>query len=148
MSIVQWLRNGVMTALLLGIMIIWKPADALSNGFIVVTNNSVVDASLSKKELQAIFLGEKIKWGNKKYIKISILEDTSTYKDFLLSVVGKTPSQFDQHWVRLVTTGRASMPPTFSDSKQVIDYVAGHPDSIGFVAAGKADGSVKTITIK
>lgn len=148
MSVVYWLRNGVMTSLLLGAMIIWKPAEAKASSFIVIANNSVVDSSLSKKELQSIYLGEKIKWGNRKYIKISILEDTSAYKDFLQSIVAKTPSQFDQHWVRMVTTGRASMPPAFPDSKQVIEYVAGHPDSIGFIAAGKVDGSVKIIAIK
>ena len=148
MSKLQLLRNGLMTFLLFGSMIIWKPAEALSASFIVIANDSVVESSLSKKELQSIYLGEKIKWENKKYVKISVLEDSSIFKDFLQSIVGKTPSQFDQHWVRMVTTGKASMPPTFTEAKQVIEFVAGHPNSIGFIPAGKVDRSVKIITIK
>lgn len=148
MSMLQWLRNALMTFLFLGSMIIWQPAVAQSAGFIVIANNSVAETSLSKKELQSIYLGEKIKWDNKKYIKISVFEDTPVLKEFLQSIVGKTPSQFDQHWTRMVTTGKASMPPTFSESKQVIDFVAGHPNSIGFVPAGNVGDSVKTIAIK
>lgn len=148
MSMLQWLRNGLMTFLFFGSMIIWQPAEAQSAGFIVIANNSVAETSLSKKELQSIYLGEKIKWENKKYIKISVFEDASIFKEFLQSIVGKTPSQFDQHWIRMVTTGKASMPPTFTESKQVIEFVAGHPNSIGFVPAGNVGDSVKTIAIK
>ena len=148
MSRKRWIGTGLKLLPLLFGMVVWNPGPSLAAGFVVIANNSVVESSLTRKELQSIYLGEKIKWGNRKYIKISVLEEGAPYKDFLQSIVGKTPSQFDQHWMGLVTTGRSSMPPTFSDSRQVVSFVAGHPHAIGFVAAGQADSSVKIIDIK
>lgn len=134
--------------LVLSLFPLLVPAAALASGFVVIANSNVAESSLSKKELQAIYLGEKVKWESKRYIKISVLEDGTVYKNFLQTVLGKTPSQFDQHWVRMVTTGRASMPQSFGESKQVVDFVAGHPNAIGFVAAGQETAAVKTITLK
>ncbi|WP_224984023.1 type 2 periplasmic-binding domain-containing protein [Geomonas agri] len=134
--------------LLLLCLIIWTHSSAHAASFIVIANKSVVESSLTRAELQGIYLGEKVKWGNRKHIKMAVLEDDRTLKEFLQVILGKTPSQFDQHWVRMVTTGKAAMPPTFPDAQQMIDFVAKTPNAIGFVASGQTGDAVKTIAIK
>ena len=134
--------------LLLFCLIVWSHSSAHAAGFVVIANKSVVETTLTRAELQGIFLGEKVKWGNRKHIKIAVLEDDRTLKEFLQAMLGKTPSQFDQHWVRMVTTGKAYMPPAFPDSQQVVDFVAKTPNAIGFVASGQTGDAVKTIAIK
>ncbi|QWV93390.1 hypothetical protein KP004_19845 [Geomonas oryzisoli] len=134
--------------LLLLCLIAWGHSNAHAAGFIVIANKSVAESTLTRAELQGIYLGEKVKWNNRKHIKIAVLEEERTLKDFLQTVLGKTPSQFDQHWVRMVTTGKASMPPAFTDSQQLIDFVARTPNAIGFVASGQTGDAVKTIAIK
>jgi ABC-type phosphate transport system substrate-binding protein len=134
---------GIMPILL--VVMLWLTSSAMAANFEVIANKNVMESSLLKAELQAIFLGEKVKWGNKRYIKIATFENGVFEKDFLSHVVNKTPSQFDQHWKRLNGTGRANMPPNFSDVQQLIDYVAKQPYAIGVVPAGQANGSVKKL---
>lgn len=124
------------------------PALALAARYEVIVNRSLEVDTLSKAELQAVFLGEKVKWNGKKYVKIALLEDPAVLKEFLQSVVGKTPSQFDTHWSKLVFTGKASMPPSFAESAKMLEFVAGKPGAIGFVPAGQAGNSVKVIKVQ
>lgn len=134
--------------LLLLCLIAWGHSSAHAASFIVIANKSVVESTLTRAELQGIYLGEKVKWGNRKHIKMAVLEEERTLKEFLQVILGKTPSQFDQHWVRMVTTGKASMPPAFTDAQQLTDFVAKTPNAIGFVPSGQAGDAVKTIAIK
>jgi len=140
-----WRRCWGLVAL--GLFLAIAPA-ALAGNFEVIVSKAVPVASVSKAELRAIFLGEKVKWDNSRYIKVVIPEDSALLKEFLQAVVGKTPLQFDKHWQNLVFTGKAAMPRSFADSAQLVDFVAGHPGAIGVVLAGQAGASVKTISIK
>jgi ABC-type phosphate transport system substrate-binding protein len=135
----------VMSLLVIVGIMSWLTSPALAGNFEIIANKSVTDSTLLKAELQAIYLGEKIKWGNKKYIKLAVFENGSFEKAFLSRVVGKTASQFDQHWMRQVATGRAIMPPAFSDMQQLIDYVAKQPNSMSVVPVGMANDSVKKL---
>ena len=123
-------------------------SNAFAADYIVVANKSVSVGSLSKDELQAIFLGEKSKWDDGKPIKIVMLEDGNVHRDFLKDVVGKTPSQFESYWKRLIFTGKAVAPKSFGDMAALVDFVAGHDGTIGYVAASQGVGSVKIISIK
>ena len=124
----------------------------LSNAFAadykVVANKTVSAGSLSKSELQAIFLGEKSKWDDGKPIKIVVLEEGEAHKAFLQSVVGKTPSQFENYWKKLIFTGKAAAPKSFGDTSALVDFVASHSGTIGYVSADQSTGSVKSISIK
>ena len=120
----------------------------MAAGFDVIVNKSVPETELSRSELQSIFLGEKVRWSNRKYIKISVIENSPAQAEFLRSIVGKTTAQFDQHWMRLMSTGRGLLPPSFSDEQQLVDFVAKQPTAIGIISTGRAYGSVKVITVK
>jgi ABC-type phosphate transport system substrate-binding protein len=148
MTKLQWRRTGFIPLfVIMGIMFCLS-STALAANFVVIVNKSVTENSLSKAELQAIFLGEKVKWENKRYIKVAILESGAAYKDFLQTIVGKTASQFDQHWQRMASTGRATLPPYFTEVQQLIEYVAKQPNAIGVVPPGQENGSTKTLAIK
>jgi ABC-type phosphate transport system substrate-binding protein len=139
----EWVAAFVFSGLFVYLAPSCRAAD-----FVVIAHKQVPENTLAKSELRAIFLGEKVKWENKKYIKFALLEDGDVQKVFLQRAIGKTPSQFDQHWMGMVTTGKGSMPKTFADPLQVIDYVSRQPYSIGFVPAGKETDAVKVITVK
>jgi ABC-type phosphate transport system substrate-binding protein len=130
------------------LMVLLVPALAGATGYVVIAHKDLEVESLSKAELQAIFLGEKVRWPNRKHVKIALLEGGALLREFLGDVVGKTPAQYDTHWSRLVFTGKASMPPYLPDSGAVAQFVAGKPGAIGFVAAGQPVAGVKVITIR
>ena len=135
------------TLMTVGVML-WLTAPAFAASYLVISNKDVPVDSLSKAELRSIFLGEKVKWNHKKYIKIAILDTGDAYKDFLHEILGNTPAQYDNFWLKMVYTGKAPMPQTFSEIPKLVDFVGSHPGSIGFVATGHAGDSVKTISIK
>jgi len=148
MTKLQWRRTGFIPILVIvGIICCFSSSPQAAN-VVVIANKSVTENSLSKAELQAIFLGEKVKWENRRNIRIAVLENGPGYKDFLQTIVGKTPSQFDQHWQRMASTGRAALPPYFTDVQLLIEYVAKQPNAIGVVPSGQENSSVKIISIK
>jgi ABC-type phosphate transport system substrate-binding protein len=121
---------------------------AAAADYAVVANKGVAAGSLSRSDAQAIFLGEKTKWDDGKQIKIAVLEAGGAHKSFLQDVVSKTPSQFDSYWKKMVFTGKAAAPKSFGDAQSLIEFVSGNSGAVGYVAAGSAGGSVKTISIK
>ena len=137
----------IRTLAAIGVML-WLTSPAFAASYVVITNKDVPVDSLSKAELRSIFLGEKVKWNHKKYIKIAILDSGDAYKDFLHEILGNTPAQYDNFWLKMVYTGKAPMPQSFSETGKLVDFVATHPGAVGFVAAGHAGDSVKTISIK
>jgi ABC-type phosphate transport system substrate-binding protein len=139
----SFIRTLALTLGMLGVASTLFAAD-----FVVITNKGVSTGSLSKSELQAIFLGEKTKWDDGKHITIVILEDGDINKSFLQDIVEKTPSQYENYWKKLIFTGKATAPKSFNDMSKVVEFVAGQQGSIGYVAAGEAGGTVKTITTK
>jgi ABC-type phosphate transport system substrate-binding protein len=141
--LLRWWRGGLVLAVLLLL-----PSLALAARYEIIVNRSLEVDALSKAELQSVFLGEKVKWNSKKYVKIAMLEDSAVLKDFLQTIVGKTPAQFDTHWSKLVFTGKASMPTTFAESAKMVEFVAAKPGAIGFVPAGQAGSSVKVIKVQ
>jgi hypothetical protein len=141
------IRSTICTFAALGLLLGVATA-ALAANYEVIVTKAVPATSFSKADLKAVFLGEKVKWDNSKYIKVVLPEDPALLKEFLQQVVGKTPSQYDNHWQNLVFTGKAAMPRSFADAGKLMEYVAGHAGAIGVVLAGQADASVKTISIK
>lgn len=130
------------------ILTFYLASAASAKEFVMIANKSVETNSLSKADLQAIFLGEKVKWDNRHYIKIVLLEEPKILREFLMEIVDRTSAQYDNHWRKLVFTGKANMPQTFTDKAGLIEFVAGKPGAIGFIPAGKAGDSVKVISIK
>jgi ABC-type phosphate transport system substrate-binding protein len=137
------IRSFVLTVIMLGTASTLFAAD-----YTVIANKDVSTSSLSKQELQAIFLGEKTRWDDGKHITIINLETGDVQKSFLQAIVEKTPSQYENYWKKLIFTGKATAPKSTTDQSNVIEFVAGQQGAIGYVAAGEAVGSVKTITVK
>lgn len=139
--------DTIRTLLILGLVLGFE-STVIAADFVVIANKGVPVNSLSKAEIQAIFLGEKVKWDYKHRIKIAIPEQGDLLKDFLTTVVGKTPSQFDTHWSKLAFTGRAMLPPSFSDMAKLVEFIASQQGAVSFVPAGQQVNSVNIISIK
>ena len=140
--------RGVLMCAALGTFLAGLSSSASAEDYIVIANKSVTAGGLSKSEAQSIFLGDKTRWEVVKPIEFAIIESGEVQKTFLQEVLGKTPSQFDSYWKRLIFTGKASAPKAFGDEKKMLEFVAATPGAVGFVSAGKADASVKTLSIK
>ncbi len=114
----------------------------------VITHPSVSDKSISKSDLKKIYLGTKIKWGNKKKIHFVTLKSGDGHKSLLKAYINKTPSQFKNYWKKRVFTGKGKMPKSFKSDKEMIAYVAKTPGAIGYISTASAADAKKVNNLK
>ncbi len=115
---------------------------------IVIIAHKTVAASLKKKDIKKIFLGEKTRWDNNEKIEFVVLKDKKTYKKFLKQYVGKTLSQYRNFWKIKVFSGMDRMPKSFKNESDVISYVSETEGSISFVTSKQAyESNVKIISV-
>jgi ABC-type phosphate transport system substrate-binding protein len=148
MAIFKGRAKEIIQSLILAVFFFGFPSMLLAGDYVVITNKDVSASSLSKSELQSIFLGERTKWDDGKHINIVILAQGDVHKSFLQDIVEKTPSQYESFWKKLIFTGKATAPKSLDSIEKIVEYVAGQQGAIGYVSVGQANGSVKIITIK
>ncbi len=135
-------------AAMLSFMLLAISVASFASDYVLIANRKVTVSSISRQEAKAIFTGDTTRWDDGKPIQIVILQGGDASRSFLQNVVGKTPSQFDTYWKRLIFTGKAGAPKSFDDPASVVRHVSGTAGAVGFVGAGEATGQVKIISIK
>lgn len=119
-----------------------------SNSFIVITNTSSAVDSISKNELRDIYNGDMVFWKTGKRIRAARLSDESpTSEEFLTDIMGKSPSQFVQHWRHKLFSGKGLPPKVIDGAEKMMAYVEENEGSIGFVPASKRVTSAKIKTL-
>ncbi len=115
---------------------------------IVICNDSVPAGSLSRDNIQEMFLGRKTRWGDGQKITLSLLKDSEANDVFLEEYVEKTPPQFRDYWKKQAFTGRGRVPDTFATPQEIIEFVTNTPGAIGYIPASAYQSRVKSITIE
>ena len=77
---------------------------------------------------------------------ICALQSGNVHKAFLKKYVGKSASQFRNHWKRLEFTGKGKPPKWFS-SEEKLEYVAEKPGAIGYVSRDRVTEKVVKLKI-
>jgi ABC-type phosphate transport system substrate-binding protein len=114
----------------------------------VIVNAANGATEISKDDLAAMFDGKKANWDNGSKVVI-VTNDGAVLEPFLKSVVGKTQSQFNAAWKKLVFTGKASAPVVAKSDADAVAEVAKSPGAIGVVSDATAAGAgVKVIAVK
>jgi len=133
-------RGGLVLLLLVGLM-----GSALAD-ILVIANRGVPAASISKDEVERIYLGRMSRWEDGSRINFVVLRD-DTMDTFLSSYVRTTSAQFAQHWKRQVFTGKGQMPPMLDKPRDVVSFVANTQGAIGFVPEGTRTDEVKVLGV-
>lgn len=120
---------------------------AFAADVMLIANNSVGDASLSKGAVKDIYTGKQKKWADGSKIHLSAQKKNATHKVFAKEFVGKSPSQFRMFWKKMVFTGKGKEPKAFGSDADIMKYVAETEGAIGYVSSGAAVNGVKTITV-
>ncbi len=131
----------------------WVPSTWAQGETLLVANSGVPGEGLSKNDVRAIFLGKKSVVAGQNVVIVT-LASGDAHKNFLKSVVGKTPSQFSSHWKKIVFTGKGKMPKSFKTNEELLAFVSNTKGAIGYAGAGAASdsrvkgGSVKIMKIQ
>ncbi|MGK0515091.1 MAG: hypothetical protein ACI9W0_001500, partial [Gammaproteobacteria bacterium] len=104
-------------------------------------NANALDAETIKK----IYLGKAKSFDNGNKVNPATQNGTAIADEFNSKVVGKSSSQLNAYWSKLVFTGKGTPPEKFDSDQAVIDFVAANGDSIGYIDSSKATDKVKVI---
>ncbi|MEH6478862.1 MULTISPECIES: phosphate ABC transporter substrate-binding protein [Pseudoalteromonas] len=104
-------------------------------------NANALDAETIKK----IYLGKAKSFDNGNKVNPATQNGTAIADEFNSKVVGKSSSQLNAYWSKLVFTGKGTPPEKFDSDQAVIDFVAANGDSIGYIDSNKATDKVKVI---
>lgn len=139
-------RNASLYILIAVAAIYLYSSNALSkpNSFIVITNVSSDADSISASDLRDIYNGDRVFWKTGKRIRVARLsDDNDASEKFLTVVVGKSPSQFVQHWRHKLFSGKGLPPKVIDDAEKMMTYIEENEGSIGFIPSSKRVTSEK-----
>lgn len=110
----------------------------------VVANEIGAPSSITFKDLQAIFKGEKQRWDDGTKISVAFMKTTTPVGSATASkVMNMTSDQLNKFWLALVFQGKAKAPLFFSTALELENYLSSTPGAIGIV-----EGSYKTTIVR
>lgn len=113
---------------------------------VIIGHPSNSTAELSKSEVKRIFLGKTKQFPNgEKAIPVDQGPGSPTRAHFYKNVVSKTESQLKSYWSRVIFTGKGQPPRQEGGDDAIKNLVSTNPNLVGYVDAGKVDGSVKVL---
>ena len=115
----------------------------------IVTNPSVVEKTISKSSLRAIFGMRLHAWPDGTAIRVFVLPDDSPlHIAFSKEKLNVFPYQLRLAWDRLVFSGTGQAPDTVNSPEEMLAKVASTPGAIGYLYKSKMDGRVNVLQIK
>ncbi|WED21911.1 phosphate ABC transporter substrate-binding protein [Vibrio sp. JC009] len=112
----------------------------------VVIGNPANGATLSESDVKKLFLGKKTRLDGSGNIQIIELQDGSEGRlAFHALATGRTETQLQSAWSRLVFTGKANAPIQVSNYTEMISKVASSPEAIGYVDESAVTGEVRIL---
>ncbi|GEB72236.1 phosphate ABC transporter substrate-binding protein [Pseudoalteromonas carrageenovora] len=110
----------------------------------VIVNPSNANA-LDTDTIKKIYLGKTKSFDNGNKVNPATQNGTAIADEFNSKVVGKSSSQLNAYWSKLVFTGKGTPPEKLDTDQAVIDFVAANADSIGYIDSSKATDKVKVV---
>lgn len=131
-------------------LLVWTvPAIANGQGFKVVVNEANGSETVSKRQLEDIFMKKTATWSNgRPVIPVDQTASSSTREGFSKVVFGRDTNAIQSYWQRQIFSGRGVPPPEKASDEEVLAFVRVNPGAIGYVSA-KADvgAGVKVLEI-
>ncbi len=108
------------------------------------SNDAVMDKALVKK----IYMGRSRNFANGRKAEPVDLESGEVKDYFLDAYLQKDQGMVDAYWARMIFSGTALPPKVLKTQQEVLDFVASHPEGIGYVDGSLVNGSVKAVVLK
>jgi ABC-type phosphate transport system substrate-binding protein len=120
---------------------------AADSGITIIVNKEVRSETLSKNDIKGIFLGNKKTWDNNLVIVPVLSKTESIHKIFLKQFIKRSARQFKNVWKKNLFLGKAKMPKSFSDEKQLIKFISETSGAIGYITSDFQTDEIKVITV-
>jgi len=133
--------------LILGILSLLSTSIYADSKGVIIVSKDVNIETLTKNELERIFLGKTTIWKDGKRIQIGL----STYNNekvnyFFKHYIGKNQRRYKKYWLKLVFAGYGIAPKIFKDDDKAINFTKNTQGVITFVSTKELE-SIKDIKI-
>ncbi len=108
---------------------------------------------LSRAELAKIFLGKRNfwSWGQANdtcdLVEHGLDEQKTSRAIFSQRYLHKDLMILKNYWIKMIFSGKGHPPTRFSDAKEVINFVSGKKNRIGYLPVDKVNSKVKVLKI-
>ena len=135
---------GILTVLVSTVTVV-----ASGQEFKIVVNQTNSSETISKQELDDIFLKKTGTWSNgRPVIPVDQTASSSTREGFSKAIFGREVNSIKSHWQRQIFSGRGVPPPEKSSDDEVLAFVRVNSGAIGYVSSAADIGSgVKVLEI-
>lgn len=125
------------------------PAGAASAAVKVVVHGSNPVASVTKAKAADLFLKRVTRWDNGRVVTPVDLSEKSTARAaFSKELLGKEVAWVKSYWQKMIFSGRATPPVELTSDAEVLDFVRGNQDAIGYVSeTATIPAGVRTLTV-
>lgn len=123
------------------------PAIAIAaDNIVVIVNQNIGVNKMSRDDVIDIFLGRSRQLPSGVTALPLDLPSTSLEREqFYSQLTGKSMSEINAYWARLIFSGRASPPSLAHSQEEAMQMVADNRNAMGYVAKSKVTPSVRII---
>lgn len=105
--------------------------------------------SLSRAELENIYLGKMNTLPDGQSVEpIDQQEDSDIRHEFYRDFIKRTSTQMKMHWSKLIFSGRGQPPRNVSGDKAMAEFLAEHPNAIGYLSKDQIDNRLRVVPIE
>lgn len=105
--------------------------------------------AMTTNQVADIFLGRSNRFPDgRQAVPIDQAEGSAAREEFYLAYAGKSQSQLNAHWAKIVFTGRGRPPIAVASDLEVRKFVVDHPGAIGYIERSLVDASVKAVALR
>jgi hypothetical protein len=115
---------------------------------VIIASPELKIDSISKEEARDIFTGVSADLRSGTRIKPVLLKKGPAHDEFLSTFIGVKATQFRSDWMGLLFAGKMLLPPTLDSEADVVDYVAHHPTSLGYIHRATPHKNVVILTVR
>ncbi len=115
---------------------------------VVVVNPDNPATTISKKELSKIFKQKQKVWAHKEMIKVVHLgKDHPLRREFSQKVLNMSSESLEKYYFKRALSGKGQPPRIASSPDDVISFVSGSKNAIGYLDLNDVDSSVKILKV-
>lgn len=124
------------------------PAHAPDPGFTVIVNASRPTTSLTKSQVSLFFLRKARRWENGTPVEpADLAEESPVRAAFSRAVHGRSTAAIKSYWEQQIFSGADAPPVELKTDADMVAYVRGHPNAIGYVSGGASTEGVKVVAV-
>lgn len=114
----------------------------------IIVNPASSASSLDGKDLKRIYLGNTFALPDGSAVKLSDLAFGNALREqFYLKCCDISAQQARSRWAGVLFSGAGKPPTELASDKEVLAWVAGNKDAMGYVDSASVDASVKSVMV-